>query len=185
MFIIIENLQDVSQAIAFAKEQDDPDLWNDLLDYSMNKPSFIRGLLEEVGTAIDPVTLVRRIPEGLEVEGLRGALSRMIREFELQDSIGEGVARVLRGEVAMGMGHLREGQKKGVKFDILAHGHAQQMGSKGKSKQLEKDEKFRKNRPDKVKAGHCWGCGEIFVQDGKLLAPSSLFFFLLLMLTLA
>ncbi|KAL9121167.1 MAG: hypothetical protein Q9187_002274, partial [Circinaria calcarea] len=71
LFIIIENLQDVSQAITFAKDQDDPDLWNDLLDYSMNKPSFIRGLLEEVGTAIDPIKLVRRIPEGLEIEGLR------------------------------------------------------------------------------------------------------------------
>ena len=167
LFIIIENLQDVSQAIAFAKEQDDPDLWNDLLDYSMNKPSFIRGLLEEVGTAIDPVTLVRRIPEGLEVEGLRSALSRMIREFELQDSIGEGVARVLRGEVATGMGRLRGGQKRGVRFDVVAHGHAQQIENKGKTKQPEKDKEFRKNRPPKVRLGHCWGCGEAFVQDGR------------------
>ncbi|KAI9779686.1 MAG: Vacuolar protein sorting-associated protein 41 [Candelina submexicana] len=117
--LIIDKLQDVSQAISFAKSQDDPGLWDDLLDYSMNKPRFIRGLLEEVGTAINPITLVRRIPEGLEIEGLRAGLSRMIKEYEIQSSISEGVARVLRGEVAIGMDTLRTRQKKGVKFNLV------------------------------------------------------------------
>jgi hypothetical protein len=112
-------LSDVSFAISFAKEQDDPDLWNDLLKFSMDKPHFIRGLLAEVGTAIDPVQLIRRIPEGLEIEGLRDGIRRMVREYEIQYSISEGVARVLRGEVATGMGVLRAGQKRGVKFEIV------------------------------------------------------------------
>lgn len=118
LYLIIEKLSDVSFAISFAKEQDDPDLWNDLLEYSMDKPHFIRGLLEEVGTAIDPIKLVRRIPEGLEIEGLRDGIGRMVREYEIQYSISEGVARVLRGEVATGMDTLRAGQKRGVKFSI-------------------------------------------------------------------
>lgn len=133
LYLIIEKLSDVSFAISFAKEQDDPDLWNDLLEYSMDKPHFIRGLLEEVGTAIDPIKLVRRIPEGLEIEGLRDGIGRMVREYEIQHSISEGVARVLRGEVAAGMDTLRAGQKRGVKFhvevcddQVEAHkGHAQ------------------------------------------------------------
>ncbi|KAF1950220.1 vacuolar assembly protein-like protein [Byssothecium circinans] len=120
LYLIIERLSDVSFAIAFAKEQDDPDLWNDLLEYSMDKPHFIRGLLEEVGTAIDPIQLVRRIPEGLEIEGLRDGIGRMVREYEIQHSISEGVARVLRGEVATGMDTLRTGQKRGVKFEVIA-----------------------------------------------------------------
>ncbi|KAF1843921.1 vacuolar assembly protein-like protein [Cucurbitaria berberidis CBS 394.84] len=119
LYLIIEKLSDVSFAISFAKEQDDPDLWNDLLEYSMDKPHFIRGLLEEVGTAIDPIKLVRRIPEGLEIEGLRDGIGRMVREYEIQYSISEGVARVLRGEVATGMDTLRAGQKRGVKFNII------------------------------------------------------------------
>jgi hypothetical protein len=118
LYLIIEKLSDVSFAISFAKEQDDPDLWNDLLEYSMDKPHFIRGLLEEVGTAIDPIKLVRRIPEGLEIEGLREGIGRMVREYEIQYSISEGVARVLRGEVAAGMDTLRAGQKRGVKFEV-------------------------------------------------------------------
>lgn len=84
----------------------------------MDKPHFIRGLLAEVGTAIDPIKLVRRIPEGLEIEGLRDGIGRMVREYEIQHSISEGVARVLRGEVAAGMDTLRAGQKRGVKFDV-------------------------------------------------------------------
>lgn len=84
----------------------------------MDKPHFIRGLLEEVGTAIDPIKLVRRIPEGLEIEGLRDGIGRMVREYEIQYSISEGVARVLRGEVAAGMDTLRAGQKRGVKFEV-------------------------------------------------------------------
>jgi hypothetical protein len=119
LYLIIDRLADVSQAISFAKEQNDSDLWEDLLDYSMDKPRFIRGLLEEVGTAINPITLVRRIPEGLEIEGLREGLSRMIKEYELQYSISSGVARVLRGEVAMAQNVLRSGQRKGVRFDVV------------------------------------------------------------------
>jgi hypothetical protein len=118
LYLIIEKLSDVSFAISFAKEQDDADLWNDLLEYSMDKPHFIRGLLAEVGTAIDPIKLVRRIPEGLEIEGLRDGIGRMVREYEIQHSISEGVARVLRGEVAAGMDTLRAGQKRGVAFHV-------------------------------------------------------------------
>jgi hypothetical protein len=118
LYLIIDRLADVSQAISFAKEQDDADLWEDLLNYSMDKPRFIRGLLEEVGTAIDPITLVRRIPEGLAIEGLRDGLSRMIKEYELQHSISYGVAKVLRSEVRLVQNTLRSGQRKGVKFDV-------------------------------------------------------------------
>lgn len=119
LFLIIDRLGDVSQAIAFAKEQDDPDLWEDLLNYSMDKPRFIRGLLEEVGTAIDPVRLVRRIPEGLQIEGLRDGLKHMLKEHDLQQSISIGVARVLRSEVAAAQTLLRNGQRKGIKFEIV------------------------------------------------------------------
>ncbi|KAJ5727492.1 Tetratricopeptide-like helical [Penicillium malachiteum] len=116
--LILSDLKDVSQAISFAKSQDDPDLWEDLLDYSMDKPKFIHGLLVEAGTSIDPIKLVRRIPSGLEIEGLRDGLTRLIREYDLQRSISKGAARVMQGEVALGMDSLRKGQRRGIKFNI-------------------------------------------------------------------
>ncbi|KAK6213225.1 WD repeat domain-containing protein [Colletotrichum tabaci] len=119
LYLIIDRLQDVKKAIEFAKQQDDPDLWDDLLDYSMDKPSFIQGLLEEVGTAINPIKLVRRIPEGLEIQGLREGLKHIMKEHEIQYSISLGVARVLRSEVASAQNDLRSGQRKGIKFELV------------------------------------------------------------------
>src|ERR1700709_400494 len=110
----------VSKAITFVKEQDDQSLWDDFLEYSMSRPRFISGLLAEVGTAIDPITLLKRIPSGLEVEGLKDGLKKMIREYDLQDSISEGVARVLSSEVAVGMETLRRGRRRGIKFDVVS-----------------------------------------------------------------
>lgn len=123
LYLIIDRLGDVSQAISFAKEQDDPDLWEDLLEYSMDKPRFIRALLEEVGTSINPITLVRRIPEGLEIPGLREGLKHIMKEHEIQYSISSGVARVLRSEVAAAQNQLRSGQRKGIKFEVITHAH--------------------------------------------------------------
>lgn len=121
LYLIIDRLGDVSQAIAFAKEQDDPDLWEDLLEYSMDKPRFIQGLLEEVGTSINPITLIRRIPESLEIPGLREGLKHIMKEHEIQYSISSGVARVLRSEVVAAQSQLRNGQRKGVKFNVAVH----------------------------------------------------------------
>lgn len=119
LYLIIDRLKNVHKAIEFAKEQDDTDLWDDLLNYSMDKPSFIRGLLEQAGTAIDPIRLVRRIPEGLEIQGLREGLTHMMKEHEIQYSISSGAARVLRSEVATAQNDLRTRQRKGVRFEVV------------------------------------------------------------------
>jgi vacuolar protein sorting-associated protein 41 len=124
LYLIIDWLGDVGRAIAFARDQDDRELWEDLLEYSMDKPRFIHGLLEGIGvssggaTTIDPVKLVRRIPEGLQVEGLREGLRHLLREHEVQMSISAGAARVVRGEVAAKQALLRAGQRKGIKFGV-------------------------------------------------------------------
>ncbi|TGO66134.1 hypothetical protein BOTNAR_0067g00110 [Botryotinia narcissicola] len=120
----------------------------------MYKPIFIRGLLEEVGTAIDPIRLVRKIPEGLEIEGLREGLSRMIKEYEIQESISQGVARVLRGEVAMAQNTLRAGQRRGVKFDVA-------------EQEFEVDTEIQQpptRRLHKHKPAHCISCKSAFYE---------------------
>ena len=155
--LIIDSLDDVSQAIAFAKEQNDASLWDDLLDYSMNKPIFIRGLLEEVGTSINPLKLVKRIPLGLEIEGLREGLGRMLKEFEVQESISKGVARVLRGEVNSAMQQRGNGLRKGIKIDVK-HGKKSEKRVSGSSSQH--------IQPKDIKPGCCAGCGDAINDQG-------------------
>ena len=93
--LIIERLGDVERAIDFAKEQNDDDLWEDLLGYSESRPAFIRGLLENVGAEIDPIRLIRRIKNGLEVPGLKAALIKILSDFTLQISLLEGCEAIL------------------------------------------------------------------------------------------
>lgn len=183
--LIIGELGDVTQAIAFVK--DHSDLWDDLLEYSMNKPTFIRGLLEEVGAAasFNPIDVVRRIPNGLEIEGLKHGIQRLVREFEIQMSISEGVAKVLRGEVGMGMDTLRAGRKKAVRFEVTHESKTDvEIEVKdvpttlpaGKEelptpKRLTDMEKLKKKPGEKYRAaepGCCVGCGNVFHEDGML-----------------
>lgn len=162
LYLIIDRLQDVQKAIEFVKEQDDPDLWENLLDYSMDKPSFIRALLEQVGTAINPITLVRRIPEGLEIQGLREGLTHMMKEHELQHSISTGAARVMQSEVAAKQNELRSGQRRGVKFQPATPPNNAQH-----SKYAEEsvpDAEPNEKAGQEIQPGHCAKCREAFTE---------------------
>lgn len=43
--MIMEELADVDKAIEFAKDQDDAELWDDLISYSIDKPRMSPNLL--------------------------------------------------------------------------------------------------------------------------------------------
>ena len=62
--------------------------------------AFIRGLLENVGAEIDPIRLIRRIKNGLEIPGLKSALIKILHDFNLQMSLLEGCQMILNGDAA-------------------------------------------------------------------------------------
>lgn len=103
----------IAQAIDFAKEQNDKDLWEDLLTYSETKPRFIRGLLENVGAEIDPIRIVRRIKNGLEIPGLKTALIKVLQDFNLQVSLMEGCKTILDSDCRKLALALHDGQTNG------------------------------------------------------------------------
>jgi vacuolar protein sorting-associated protein 41 len=75
------------------------------LPYSLSSASqrcaaFIRGLLENVGAEIDPIRLIRRIKNGLEIPGLKPALIKILQDFNLQISLLEGCQAILHGDSA-------------------------------------------------------------------------------------
>ncbi|KAI0345141.1 vacuolar protein sorting-associated protein 41 [Trametopsis cervina] len=111
--LIIERLGDVNRAIDFAKEQHDDDLWEDLLRYSESRPAFIRGLLENVGAEIEPIRLIRRIKNGLEIPGLKPALIKILHDFNLQASLLQGCQTILNGDSSDLAQRLHTNQTKG------------------------------------------------------------------------
>jgi hypothetical protein len=101
------------QAIDFAKEQHDDDLWEDLLRYSETRPAFIKGLLENVSTEMNPIRLIRRIQNGLEIPGLKEALIKILQDFNLQIGMLEGCRQVLGTDCTDFAARLMHGQEKG------------------------------------------------------------------------
>ena len=85
---IIESQGDINEAIEFCKEHQDPELWQDLILFSMDNPEFIGVLLKNIGTHIsDPIELIDRIPVGCEIEGLMPALVKILQDYQLQISL--------------------------------------------------------------------------------------------------
>ncbi|KAJ3297142.1 Vacuolar protein sorting-associated protein 41 [Borealophlyctis nickersoniae] len=116
LMLIIERLGDVKRAIEFAKDQNDEELWEDLLRYSMDKPPFIVGLLENLGSHINPIRLVQRIPDGLEIPGLRNALVKIMSDYGIQMSLREGCEKILVSDTVELLSSLYKAQKRGLSF---------------------------------------------------------------------
>ncbi|GAB6021658.1 Vacuolar protein sorting-associated protein 41 [Chamberlinius hualienensis] len=93
--LIVEDLQDVDKAIEFCKEHDDKDLWEDLINSSLDKPQFITTLLNNIGTYVDPIIIIQRITKGMEIPGLRDSLVKILQDYSLQISLREGCKKIL------------------------------------------------------------------------------------------
>ena len=52
--------------------------------YLCNFVGFITGLLHNIGTHVDPILLIRRIEEGMQIPGLRDSLVKILQDFQLQ-----------------------------------------------------------------------------------------------------
>jgi hypothetical protein len=69
------------------------------LTYSETRPDFIRALLEHVGAEINPIRLISRIRNGLEIPGLKAALIKVLQASNLQISLLEGCQDILNSEM--------------------------------------------------------------------------------------
>jgi hypothetical protein len=103
--LIIEKLEDVEMAIDFVRSIGDEDLWNDLVEQAKSKPgtppphdsivgrcltvAFVKGLLEHAGSILDPIKLVKSIPAGMKIEGLKESLIKIFFDNEIQVPFSE------------------------------------------------------------------------------------------------
>jgi hypothetical protein len=96
-------------------EENDEELWDDLIRASLDKPKFIKGLLDNVGTHINPIQLIKR-PElrGLQIEGLQGSLVKILQDFNLQIELRKGCTTILTNDCIQGLHKLNRLQKMGL-----------------------------------------------------------------------
>ncbi|KAJ2581135.1 Vacuolar protein sorting-associated protein 41, partial [Coemansia sp. RSA 1836] len=117
LMLIIERLRDVPRAIEFAKEQNDPELWSDLMMYSRDKPEFIVGLLELGGTHTNPTKLIRSVPPGLVVPDIKRALTSVLHDYHLQVELCIDCKHVLDTDCELLSDGLRRVQHQGLAVD--------------------------------------------------------------------
>ena len=91
-------VKDVTQAIEFCKRHNERDLWEDHIQYSLNKPEYIIALLNNIGTHVNPVDLIDRIPNGVRIKGLRDALVKILQDYRVQVSLLEGSRDIMAGD---------------------------------------------------------------------------------------
>lgn len=94
MYLIIDKLDDPDMAIEFARSQNDDKLWDIFLDNGINKPRFIKTLLQHTGTLFDG-SVLKRIPEGVEIEGLKDSLERIMKDNELMVVIHKVILQII------------------------------------------------------------------------------------------
>ena len=76
------------------------------------------GLLENVGTHINPLTLIDKIPRGMEIIGLRDRLVKIIYDYNLQTTLKEGCTEVLKADCKILADKLILGLRRGMKYEI-------------------------------------------------------------------
>ncbi|KAL5007431.1 hypothetical protein ScPMuIL_016237 [Solemya velum] len=115
--LITERLKDVNQAIEFCKEMNDPDLWEHLISYSIDKPTFITELLHNIGTHVDPIILIEQIQEKMEIPGLRDSLVKILQDYNLQISLREGCRKILVADSFHLLERIIKTQRRGLSVD--------------------------------------------------------------------
>jgi vacuolar protein sorting-associated protein 41 len=115
--LLIEKIGEVREAISFIEEQNDSELWEDLIEYAMTSPKFVSDLLEHIGAYIDPLQLIKRIPAGMEIQGLRDRLVKIISDFNLQSSLRKDCNRILQSDCADLSLRLFRQQRRGQRVD--------------------------------------------------------------------
>lgn len=88
-------INDIQMAIEFCKEHNDIDLWNSLINESIDKPFIMSKLLDGISGFINPEILVNKIKMGQEIPGLKNSLVKLLCGFSLQVSIQDGCNEIL------------------------------------------------------------------------------------------
>jgi hypothetical protein len=93
--LLIDEIKDVKEAIAFVEEHKDEGLWKELVDRSLSSPDFVAGLLDHIGGGtkfVNPRELIDRIPESMNIPNLKQRLIKIVSDYALEVSLVFSIA---------------------------------------------------------------------------------------------
>jgi len=93
--VLLHEMHDIPGAIDFAKKNNDPELWDRLIEFSKSDVETLTALLECGTGFVDPISLVEIITPEMEIPDLRDHIHRILVDAALERSLREGTARAL------------------------------------------------------------------------------------------
>lgn len=115
--LIVDQLKDPKMAINFVSNLNDQELWDFLLDYSMNKSEFIKELLINIGILINPIPVISRIPLGVEISNLQEILININKNISLDLEIYNLINEIISNEFINKNEILNNNRMKGTLID--------------------------------------------------------------------
>jgi len=115
--MLLEHVNDVGEAINFCQQQGEDELWEDLITSCLAKPKLVAPLLQDIGAHVDPIKVVKRIPYGMKIDGLREKLIKIISDYHLQMSLREGCEHILKSDVVSLGRKLNRAQRRAIRID--------------------------------------------------------------------
>ncbi|KAG0477738.1 hypothetical protein HPP92_012457 [Vanilla planifolia] len=94
--VIIDELEDIEEAVEFVSMQQDDELWPELIKLCLRKPEMVGMLLEHTVGNLDPLYIVTMVPNGLKVPRLRDRLVKIITDYRTETSLRQGCMEILK-----------------------------------------------------------------------------------------
>ncbi|CAL0304043.1 unnamed protein product [Lupinus luteus] len=96
--VIINKLGDIEEAVEFVTMQHDDELWEELIKQCLHKPEMVGMLLEHTVGNLDPLYIVNKVPNGLEIPRLRDRLVKIITDYRTETSLRQGCNDILKAD---------------------------------------------------------------------------------------
>lgn len=96
--IIINKLEDIQEAVEFVTEQHDDELWDEFINQCLQKGEMVGMLLEHTVGNMDPLYIVKLVPDGLEIPRLRDRLVKIITDYRTETSLRQGCNDILKAD---------------------------------------------------------------------------------------
>ncbi|KAJ4978891.1 hypothetical protein NE237_009671 [Protea cynaroides] len=96
--VIINKLEDIEEAIEFVAMQHDDELWHELIKQCLHKPEMVGVLLDHTVGNLDPLYIVKMVPNGLRIPCLRDRLVKIITDYRTETSLRHGCNDILKAD---------------------------------------------------------------------------------------
>ncbi len=88
-----------------------------MISHCLSQPKLVAPLLQDIGAHVDPLKVVKRIPKGMVIDGLREKLIKIISDYHLQLSLKEGCEQILKSDVVGLEKRLNKVQRRATRVD--------------------------------------------------------------------